>query len=155
MTNGEKIYQVALAEIGTKESPANTNNQKYGAWFGWNGVAWCAIFVSWCYANAGFQLTGLGWPKGFAGCMDGVSRFTKLGWLTNKPAVGDIVFFDWNSDGRWDHTGIFAGDIDGVSFKTIEGNTSLTNQSNGGEVMERKRKYGSNVLFVHPEILDK
>jgi len=62
---------------------------------------------------------------------------------------GDIVFFDWNGDGRFDHTGIFVKDIDGKSFETIEGNTSLTNQSNGGQVMRRKRKY-VNVLFVHP-----
>ena len=152
--NGNKVYGVAFSEVGTVESPANSNNTKYGEWFGWNGVAWCAIFVSWCYAHAGYQLTGLGWLKGFAGCMDGVSRFKKLGWVTDKPMTGDIVFFDWNNDGRWDHTGIFANDINGVEFATIEGNTSLTNQSNGGQVMGRKRKYGKNVLFVHPKILD-
>lgn len=36
---------------------------------------------------------------------------------------------------------------------TIEGNTSLTNQSNGGEVMSRKRSI-TNCVFAHPLVLD-
>jgi len=64
---------------------------------------------------------------------------------------GDIVFFDWNADGRFDHTGIFVKQIDQNHFETVEGNTSLKNQSNGGSVMARSRLY-KNVIFVHPKI---
>lgn len=148
-----KIIQVAEAEIGYTEIPANSNKTKYGKWFGYDGVAWCAIFVSWCYDKAGYPLGNIGYLKGYAGCQSGVAFFTKTKRITTNPVEGDIVFFDWNGDGRFDHTGIFVKWIDKTTFETIEGNTSLTNQSNGGEVMRRKRKL-KNVLFAHPKCLD-
>lgn len=149
----KKITQIAEAEIGYCETPANSNKTKYGKWFGFDGVAWCAIFVSWCYDKAGYPLGNIGYTKGYAGCQSGVAFFTKTKRITTNPVEGDIVFFDWNGDGRYDHTGIFVKWIDKTTFETIEGNTSLTNQSNGGEVMRRKRKL-KNVLFAHPKCLD-
>lgn len=153
--NGSKIIEIAQSEIGTKEQPANSNKTKYGEWFGFNGVAWCAIFVSWVYHHAGFPLGNIGWLKGFAGCLTGVAHFKKQGEIiqAHEAQAGDIVFFDWNNDGRHDHVGIFVRKINDTYFETIEGNTSLTNQSNGGEVMLRKRKYSSGIIFVHPKIL--
>lgn len=149
MTKGEQIVKVAFVEVGNIESPKNSNKTKYGEWFGFNGVAWCGIFVSWCYDHAGYPLPKIGFAKGFAGCLTAVEYFKKNNMITNEPKVGDIVFFDWNGDGRYDHTGIFNGweSEDKRFFYTIEGNTSLTNQSNGGEVMSRKRKKVG-VLFV-------
>lgn len=144
-----RIIEIATAEVGTKEQPENSNETKFGEWFGLNGVAWCGIFVSWVYAMAGKQLPKIGFSKGFAGCQTAVKYFKDNNKITVNPVPGDIVFFDWNADGRVDHTGIFIKDFDGIWFKTIEGNTSLKNQSNGGQVMIRQRKYGSNVLFVH------
>ncbi len=144
-----KVIEIAEKEIGYTELPANSNKTKYGKWFGFDGVAWCGMFVSWCYDKAGFPLGNIGFKNGFAGCQTAVAYYTKKGKLTKTPTDGDIVFFDWNGDGRYDHTGLFVKDIDGIYFETIEGNTSLTNQSNGGQVMKRKRKY-SGVLFVHP-----
>jgi len=143
------IVAIAEKEIGYTETPANSNKTKFGKWFGFDGVAWCGMFVSWCYDKAGFPLGNVGFSKGFAGCQTAVAHYKKKNKGTTTPVAGDIVFFDWNGDGRFDHTGIFVKDIDGKSFETIEGNTSLTNQSNGGQVMRRKRKY-VNVLFVHP-----
>lgn len=142
------IVAIAEKEIGYTETPTNSNKTKYGKWFGFDGVAWCGMFVSWCYDKSGLPLGNVGFSKGFAGCQTAVAHYKKKNKITNNPISGDIVFFDWNNDGRYDHTGIFVKDIDGKSFETIEGNTSLTNQSNGGQVMRRKRKY-VNVLFVH------
>lgn len=147
--NAKAIIEVAEKEIGNKENPADSNHTKYGEWFGFDGVAWCAMFVSWCYYHAGLPIKGMGWPKGFAGCQAGVSYLKKNNLITNDPQPGDIVFFDWNNDKRWDHTGIFIRKISDTHFETIEGNTSATNQSNGGEVQRRTRKYGSGVLFAH------
>lgn len=143
-----KIIEIALAEVGYKESPPNTNLTKYGKWFGLDGVAWCGIFVSWCYSMAGKPMGNIGFKKGFAGCMTAVSYFRKKQMITAVPTAGDIVFFDWNGDGRYDHTGLFVRQVDSNTFETVEGNTSLTNQSNGGEVMVRHRKYGKGVIFV-------
>lgn len=145
------IVAIATKEIGVEETPKNTNKTKYGKWFGLDGVAWCGIFVSWLYAMAEKPLPKIGFLKGFAGCQTAVAFFEKKGWVTNNPVAGDIVFFDWNGDGRYDHTGIFVKKIDSKTFETIEGNTSLTNQSNGGVVMRRIRNK-KNALFVHPKI---
>lgn len=143
------IVAIAEKEIGYTETPTNSNKTKYGKWFGFDGVAWCGMFVSWCYDEAGQPLGNIGFSKGFAGCQTAVAFYKKKGKITNEPVAGDIVFFDWNGDGRYDHTGIFVRHINEIYFETIEGNTSLTNQSNGGQVMRRKRKY-TGVLFVHP-----
>ena len=142
-----KIVEIATKEIGVVESPKNSNKTKYGKWFGFDGVAWCGMFVSWCYAQAGTPLPNIGFLKGFAGCQTAVAYFKKNNKITKEPKAGDIVFFDWNNDGRFDHTGIFVKWIDKNTFESIEGNTSLTNQSNGGQVMLRKRNNKS-VLFA-------
>ncbi|MES2397901.1 MAG: CHAP domain-containing protein [Bacteroidota bacterium] len=151
-----KITEIALQEVGTKESPSGSNKTKYGAWFGLNGVAWCGIFVSWCYNQAGFPLGNIGYTKGYAGCQTALNHFKTSGEIVTKENVksGDIVLFDWNNDNNCDHTGIFNMDLGNGYFQSIEGNTSLANQSNGGEVMIRKRSYAMVKAFVHPKTLD-
>lgn len=151
---GKIIANLAAMEIGYCEFPVNTNKTKYGKWFGLDGVAWCGIFVSWVYDKAACNLGNIGFTKGFAGCQTAFAHFKKTNEITKTPVEGDIVLFDWNKDGRYDHTGIFIRHIDDETFESIEGNTSLKNQSNGGQVMKRKRKY-SQAIFVHPKILDK
>ena len=137
----EDIIKVASKEIGYSETPANSNKTKYGKWFGFDGVAWCGMFVSWVYNLAGYPLPAIGFTKGFAGCQTAVKYFKDKGKLVKDPKPGDIVFFDWNGDGRYDHTGIFVKHINDNDFETIEGNTSITNNSNGGSVMKRRRSY--------------
>lgn len=148
-----KIISIASNEIGYEETPRNSNKTKYGEWFGLDGCAWCGIFVSWCYFKAGYTLGNIGFSKGFAGCQTAVKYFRESKCITNDPQEGDIVFFDWNGDGRYDHTGLFVKWINSTHFETIEGNTSLLNQSNGGSVMRRKRKV-ADAIFVHPKCLD-
>lgn len=142
------VVEIARKEIGQIESPKNSNKTKYGKWFGLDGVAWCGMFVSWCYAQSGNQLPNIGFSKGFAGCQTAVAYFKKNKNITKSPIEGDIVFFDWNKDGRYDHTGIFVRWLDDETFESIEGNTAIGNDSNGGKVMLRRRN--KNVaLFVH------
>ena len=149
-----KIVEIAEKEIGYKESPANSNKTKFGQWFGLDGVAWCAMFVSWCYHHAGKPLGNIGFVNGFAGCQSAVAHFKKTGEITKSPVAGDICFFDWNLDGRFDHTEIFVKDLGTGYFETIGGNTAVGNDSNGGEVMRRRRALNSMVIFVHPKVLD-
>lgn len=145
-----KIIEVASKEIGQTEVPKNSNDTKYGKWFGLDGVAWCGMFVSWCYAQAGKPLPKIGFTKGYAGCQTAVKYFLDNKKITAFPEPGDIVFFDWNGDNRYDHTGLFVKWIEeGVIFETIEGNTAIGNDSNGGQVMTRRRQ-NKNVLFVKP-----
>lgn len=140
------VVKVASQEVGYIESKGNKT--KYGEWFGLNGVSWCGIFVSWCYAMGGVKLPSIGFKRGFAGCQTAVEYFSAKKMIVKNPVAGDIVFYDWNGDGRYDHTGIYLKHNDNDGFYAIEGNTSTTNQSNGGCVMVRNRHY-KNCIFIH------
>lgn len=146
------IVEIARAEIGQGETPLNSNNSKYNEWFGIKEQPWCAMFVSWVYFKAGNALPKIGYTKGYAGCQTAYNYFKTNGWLVTDPQPGDICLFDWNNDGRFDHTGIFVEKISNDKFKSIEGNTSLVNDSNGGEVMERVRNYKSAIFARKPII---
>lgn len=154
MSKAELIIGEAKLEIGYREMPPNSNRTKFGEWFGLNKVAWCGIFVSYIYAKAGCPLGNIGYLKGYAGCQTAVSHFKSTKEVVTKENVkpGDIAFFDWNGDGKYDHTGIFLKDNGNGTFECIEGNTAVGNDSNGGSVMQRTRNY-TVALFVHPKVL--
>jgi hypothetical protein len=73
---------------------------------------------------------------------------------------GDIVMFDWGGAGRQanafftDHVGLFDEWINksAGTFRTIEGNTAVGNDSNGGQVMRRERSLGSVSAFIRAEV---
>jgi len=144
----EQIVAIAAAENGVKENPPGSNMQKYGLWMGFNGVAWCDIFVSWVYWLVGKPLQTGEFGKGSASVPAFFNKFkTKA---TQDPKPGDIVIYDWNGDKLGDHIGIFDCWIEpGRSFKAWEGNTSTQNDSNGGEVMQRQRYKQSVLAFIN------
>ena len=49
----QMVVATALAEVGTKESPRNSNKVKYNQWFYGRNVSafWCCTFVCWCFGN--------------------------------------------------------------------------------------------------------
>lgn len=154
----QDIITVALKEVGTKESPPESNKVKYNDWvYNRENVMgpqypWCAAFVSWVFNEAKLPLLRIDVMKGFVGCNYAVNNAMKWGKIISTPITGCVVFFDWNGDGRFDHTGIFVKDLGNGSFQSIEGNTSPKNDSNGGEVMVRERKF-KNVVFIKPNVL--
>ena len=132
------ILRIARGEIGVTESPAGSNRQKYGAAYGMIGVPWCVIFCWWCFREAGASALFYGGGK-TASCSQYIAWAKKAGqWVTGDYKPGDLVFFDFNpkaGDGV-DHVGIVES-WDGRTLVTIEGNTSMTSQDNGGAVMRR------------------
>lgn len=144
---GNRIVQIAKIEIGYVEIAGNIT--KYGEWFGMNGTAWCGIFVSWVYAQAGKPLGKIDYLKGFAGCQYALRHFRKLGKVVEIPEAGDIYFL-LKQNGVPFHTGIFvAPSAQSGNFEGVEGNTSLASDHNGGSVMLRVRPY-KNCIFVRP-----
>lgn len=145
-----KIIQIAEQELGITEMPANSNLNKYGKWFGLDAQPWCAIFISWCYAYAGHPMQGLGFSKGFASVPLALQKWPK----TTDPKEADLVVFDWNKDKSPDHVALFVRWINrnAGTFETIEGNTSPTNNSNGGAVMKRQRNMDFVEAFLQPLI---
>lgn len=106
----------------------------------WNGSAWCACFVSWCF----MQTFGLNvaqkllkhWP--FVYCP------TLAAMTTNKsPSVGSIILFYMGQE--YGHTGIVTK-VTSTTIETIEGNTSQGSSviANGGGV-QRKTYIRSNM----------
>lgn len=161
----EAAVRVAVGELGAKESPAGSNLQPYGAWYGENGVPWCAIFTTWAYEHGALQLGYSGGHPSFqtvkqAGNNDRYdyvpyvvadARGGRYGLtITSSPIPGDLVCFDWNWNGEYDHIGLFEKWEDGKTvFSAIEGNTSTSDNSNGGEVMRRSRNVnGQGTVFV-------
>ena len=132
MATATQFVNVAMQDLGYKESPAGSNMTKFGKWIGLQGQPWCMSAVQYWASNAGVQL-----PLKTGSCktlMDAAKRVGK--WVTSGYKTGDILIFQWKNGQR--HCGIVVSTSDKI-IKTIEGNTAVGNDSNGGEVMLRDR----------------
>ena len=111
------IVLVARTQIG------NVGGETYWRWYGYDHrVEWCACFVSWC-ANQSGQL-GITIPK-FSAVSDGIKWYKDNNlWRNNNytPNSGDLIFFDWQHDGKADHVAIVEK-IENNTIYTIEGNS--------------------------------
>jgi len=147
----ERALDAAIAELGYVESPNGSNNNKFGAWYGMNGVPWCAIFVTWCFevGAGGSSSFAKGNYYSYVPYVVSDARNGRNGLsAVSSPKPGDLVCYDWQFDGTFDHIGIFKSGSD-YEFRAIEGNTSNGNNSNGGQVMDRARSAGdANIVFV-------
>jgi CHAP domain len=141
----------AKSQIGAKESPANSNQQKYGQWYGMNGVPWCAIFVTWADQTGGRPSRSFarGSRYSYVPYVVNDARQGRNGLtVTSSPKPGDLVCYDWGRDGEHDHIGIFESGSSS-SWNAVEGNTSTSDNSNGGQVMRRSRsKSDAAIVFV-------
>ena len=72
-------------------------------------------------------------------------------WVTGDYHPGDIVLFDWQRDSKPDHCGIVELALPSGKYATIEGNTSVSNDSNGGQVMRRTRAATAILGAVRPK----
>lgn len=139
MPTANQFISKAASQIGVTEYPPNSNKVKYAEWFGANGQPWCDMFVSWCAD----QIDALNIVGKYAYTPWHADFFKNRGqWIdrSEKPQPGDLVFF--SNKIRICHVGIVETRNGSSSITTIEGNTSAGNNSNGGAVMRRNRKYG-------------
>lgn len=149
----ELAADIAVSQIGYQE---NTNNDTmYGDWYGMNNQPWCAMFVSWCFHQAGISKSvAASTRKGFASCDAGLKWFAKHDKLipVGQAQAGDIVFFQFDNDAQPDHTGIVVKN-NGKYLWCIEGNTAADNkgsQSNGDGVFRKKRAYSLVMAVARP-----
>lgn len=128
-----KAFEEAARHVGVKESPPGSNRQKFGEWYGWNGVAWCAMFVSYCYAAAGSKSVAKRLRWAYCPYMVADAKAGRNGLaLTRSPQRGDVVLF---SKPVAKHVELFdEWVVEGKTFATIGGNTSPNDMANGGMV---------------------
>ena len=97
-------------------------------------------FASWCADQCGYLESGI-IPK-FSLCSDGVNWFKGKGQWQDKnyePQAGDLIFFDWGSDGSIDHVGIVEKCENGTVY-TVEGNS-------GDACKQQSYPVGSNSIY--------
>lgn len=147
------LVDIANSQIGYKE--IGDNSTMYGKWYGLDRQPWCAIFVSWCYNQAGLGNNIVAQnKKGFASCDAGLKWFAKRNKLVpvGEAREGDIVFFQFDKDAEPDHVGIVTKNMKRLkTLRTVEGNTSdKGSQANGGAVYAKKRPYSLVMAVVRP-----
>lgn len=145
-TLGEKAVARALEELGTKEYPANSNRQKYGTWYGFNGVPWCAIFVTYIMVQVGSKNWAAGkFTPSVAAISDAASAKEHGLAFTLDPQPGALAVY-----GVDEHVEFFQYWVNrklGV-FKAVGGNTASGDGSynNGGEVASKNRYVAGNAF---------
>jgi hypothetical protein len=141
----------AVSQIGVKESPPNSNRCRYTDWYGMIGP-WCAMFVSWC-DQLGDQPTKSFVKGSRYAYVPYIVSDARLGLnglsVTSSPKPGDLICYDWDKSGaEHDHVGVFEKGT-AADWQAIEGNTSTSDNSNGGEVMRRHRSsQDAHTVFV-------
>lgn len=138
----EKAFAHAVQDLGMREDPPDSNWSKISRRWGVQGP-WCAMAVSCWYIDAGSKAFTLhrDWayvPYMLTNAVQGNKglAIAKLGNVKR----GDIVTFDWQQNGEADHVGLFDHWLTQDRFATVEGNTSPTNWSNGGQVARMQRR---------------
>lgn len=136
---GGCLVSIAKSQLGYLEKATNANLDsftanagsgdytKYGAWYGINPGAWCAMFVSWCANQAQISTSVI--PK-YAGCTTGMGLFKNMQRFhysttyggTYSPQVGDI-FFTGPSKTTSGHTGIVTS-VSANTITVVDGNWS-------------------------------
>jgi hypothetical protein len=150
-TTRERALDGATGWLGYTENPAGSNHTTYGEWYGMDLQPWCAMFVTYCY-----EVEAGGSPSFVRGTryayvpyiVADAAKATNGLTITQAPIPGDLVAYDWERDGTFDHVGLFESGTPS-SFTAVEGNTSTSSDSNGGEVMRRQRSSSqASVVFV-------
>jgi hypothetical protein len=156
VANALDIVTTAQKQVGFYGGTTDAN--PYGDWYGIPNEPWCAMFISWCFAqNDLSHLVAAQTSKGFSYCPSGLSWFQQRKGVVNKyeGKPGDLVFFSWAGNGIADHVEIIVNaSRDGIT--TIGGNTGPehmtdASQYNGHGVYLRHRSYLYVLAIVRPE----
>lgn len=86
-------------------------------------VPWCAMFVSYVFAQCGQEVAGL--PNASCTSIAAAAKKAARVIASRDAEPGDIVIFDWHKDSvGCDHVGIIELNLGNNGVQTIEGNTS-------------------------------
>lgn len=148
------VLAKARADIGYSRWTDPEQGTVYGRWYakltgssyyGTNGVPFCAMAVSYWFAQAGATCAGI--PEAY--CPYILNKAKAAGAVLadkTKAQPGDVVLFDWDG-GVVDHVGIIEKNC-GSYVQTIEGNTTINGRS--GAVGRRTRSWGTIAAVIRP-----
>ena len=146
------VLDVARGELGYDRFADPEQGTKYGRWyaddhgayFGTTGVPYCAMFTSWCFAQAGASCAGL--PAASTTAIKrAAEKAGRLRGSVRDAQPGDVLLFSWTSNPNdLDHTCICEANCGGY-VQTIEGNVG------GGKVQRRTRDWKYCMFAVIPE----
>ncbi len=151
----EQIIKKARSYLGTKDDGNNDvifNTEYYGQHVHGDYYPWCVVFIWYIFKKLGAAaLFCLGKKVASCGVVMSVMAAQKRKW-SETPKPGDLVIFDFSGNHTaHTHIGLVTEVINSTSFKTIEGNTSNTNYTNGGYVLEQTRYNRQVNCFIRPE----
>ena len=157
MAKASEIMKLAKSYVGTKESPAYSNNvifntHYYGHEVSGGNYAWCVVYVWDTFRMAGASNLFCDGKK--TAWVDTVRDWAKSKGLVvskDQGRHGDLALFDWNHNGSGDHIGFIDAKNANGSYQTCEGNTSVDNNSNGGEVQIRTRYPSEIMMIIRPQ----
>jgi hypothetical protein len=155
---GVKALEWLRPHVGDTEKPAGSNRVEWASvWYGIIGP-WCAMGATRARVEAGSKVFVRGQRYAYVPYIvadathahDGLRR-------TFNPQAGDLVCFDWEGNGVFDHVETVdhppTAVTGGATFTTIGCNTSFDDggsQSNGGACAARHRTVlgGGRTVFV-------
>lgn len=132
-TTQQRIAAIAVSQLGYSEGGeiklsdvgmSRTGYTRYGAWYGNPYGEWNTMFTYFCMYYAGVEKTEIPYGSGCWAWYETLSEKDMIAPCGNEQ-IGDILFFDTDSDGEPDRTGIVSGTgetEDGVLLSVIEGN---------------------------------
>lgn len=156
MATAKQIMEKALSYVGVKESPKNSNNvifntDYYGKQVSGSAYPWCCAYVWDIFRMCGAsKLFYYGNKTAYCPSVDSWGKSQGLTVSKNQGRYGDIVLFSWHKKNA-QHIGFIVGQNTDGTYQTVEGNTSLGNNSNGGEVMIRTRKQSEIWSIIRPK----
>lgn len=152
--NASDVLSAEIAEIGYNRWDDPEAGTKYGRWYAdlvgdsayaASGVAYCAMFQSYCFNEAGATCAGL--PGAYCPSIVAAAKAAGATIDLGSAVAGDVLLFDWNGDRVADHIGMVEVN-NGTYFQTIEGNTTINGVT--GAVGRRTRAYSVVLCAVRP-----
>ena len=157
MAKASEVMKIAKSYVGTKESPAYSNNvifntHYYGHEVSGGNYSWCVVFVWDIFRMAGASNLFCDGRK--TAWVDTVRDWGKANGLVvskDNGRHGDLAIFDWNRNNSGDHIGFIDSKNSDGTYQTVEGNTSAGDNANGGEVQIRTRKQSEIMMIIRPK----
>lgn len=107
---------LGLAEPDGDNSIIDAFADLSGTHYGYT-APWCQMFVVVCMSDAKYD------PFISASCTLAYTHYQAIGAALSAPAVGALIYFDWDKSGDCDHVGVVSAIVDGYVY-VIEGNSA-------------------------------